>query len=354
MADTATRFTLRQLPLPAKLVISTFLIAVGVGYFSALVQLHMQHSGRNGEALPTPDDVIEKFSGLRKYDSKEQTSKIEALISGEKAGAFDKNNMTPAFFIKSSGYDKECNERGKAVVDAERETERLALISWCNLDASARKTAYDTDKFTLPAKLTGQPITEEFFDQESKTVAIKTLFDARCGRCHNAEKKPVMDEYVKIEPFATAPSLEVIDGKWVRSSKQTTVEGLTQSTHAHLLSFAMLFALTGLTFAFTSYPALVRGIIGPIVLIAQLADISCWWLARLDTVGPMFALAIIGTGTIVGAGLSAQILLSLFNMYGEKGKMVLVVLFFIAAGGFGVLVTQVIEPTLKAEKLKSG
>ena len=49
----APRFTLRQLPLPAKLVLSTFLLAVGVGYTSAMVQLHMQHGDRDGKPLPT-------------------------------------------------------------------------------------------------------------------------------------------------------------------------------------------------------------------------------------------------------------------------------------------------------------
>jgi hypothetical protein len=61
---TPTRLTLRQLPLAAKLVLTVFLIAVGVGYFSALIQLHIQHSGRDGNALPTLADVVEVFAGV--------------------------------------------------------------------------------------------------------------------------------------------------------------------------------------------------------------------------------------------------------------------------------------------------
>ena len=99
------------------------------------------------------------------------------------------------------------------------------------------------------------------------------------------------------------------------TSRQMSLEHLTQTTHLHLLSFCVLWMLTGLIFAFSSYPTWVRCILAPVVLLAQVADVCCWWLARLNGVGPYFALAIIGTGTVVGFGLFLQIMLSLFNMY---------------------------------------
>src|SRR5262245_40016052 len=43
MSDTSPRFVLRNLTLAPRLVIAIFLVSVGVGYFSALVQLHFQH-----------------------------------------------------------------------------------------------------------------------------------------------------------------------------------------------------------------------------------------------------------------------------------------------------------------------
>jgi hypothetical protein len=343
------RYTLRDLPLPAKLVVTGFLITVGVGYFAALVQMHFQHATK-GHALPTPDDVVEKFSGLRAPNGAAQTAKLEAILSGAADGAFDKTNMVPAFFAKSgSGYDKECKERGKETVDAERSGERSALLLWVNAKPEVRKKAYEDDKFKLPG-IWGQPISEEFFDKDAKTVPIKTLIEVRCLKCHGGEKKPDLDEYAKLEPLATAPTLELIDGKYVRSSRQLSVEALTQSTHAHLLSFAVLFSLTGLVFAFTSYPGLIRGFVGPLVLAAQVCDVSCWWLARLPGVGPTFALAIMGTGLVVGLGLLLQIILSLVDLYGWRGRLVLAGLFVAAATGLGVLASEVIRPALEAEK----
>ena len=44
MPTAPERLTLRALPLAARLVLAVFLIAVGLGYGSALVQLHFQHA----------------------------------------------------------------------------------------------------------------------------------------------------------------------------------------------------------------------------------------------------------------------------------------------------------------------
>ncbi len=345
------RFVLRDLPLPAKLVVSLFLISVGVGYFSALVQLHMQHSTRNGDPMPTVGDVIEKFSGLKEFDGNRPQSKLETILAGPADGAFDKNNMSPAFFAKSSGYDKECKAHGKANVDGDRAAEKAALIAWIQLDPAPKKAAYAANTFPLPEGAVEPP--EEYFDKATRLVKVESIFTDRCAKCHAGEQKPDLDEYAKIEPLVTPPPMEVIDQKWVRSTRQVSVEGLASSTHTHLLSFSMLFSLTGIVFAFSSYPAVLRASLGPVVLLAQLADISCWWLARLDTVGPTFATMIVGTGGVVGLGLAAQIVLGLFDLYGKKGKGVLALVALTAIGAFLTLVVTVIEPTLKAEREKA-
>lgn len=344
------RITLRELPFAARLVLTCFLCAVGLGYFSALVQLHLQHGSRDGNPLPTTADVIERFSGVKKHDpnAPPAPSKIESMISGPADSGWGKSNMTPAFFVKSGDkYSRECAERGKAVVDAERHGERLALIAWIRSEPIARKKAYESDEFPHDAKT----ITEEFFDPEKKTVAVKSLVEKRCVKCHHdGEQLPELDDYVKLEPLVAPPTQEILPGGWVRSSKQMTLEGLTQSTHAHMLSFAVLFTLTGLTFAFSSYPGWLRGLLGPIVLVAQVADIACWWLARIPETGPYFAQAILGTGAIVGVGLVMQIILGVFDMYGRKGKVVILVLLLAAVGGFGYLYNRVIAPSLQQEK----
>jgi hypothetical protein len=112
----------------------------------------------------------------------------------------------------------------------------------------------------------------------------------------------------------------------------------------------MLFALTGLAFAYTTYPRPLRLIVAPLVLVAQVVDIACWWLARVPGPGPYFASAILFTGGVVGVGLGVQIVATLFDLFGKKGRVVLVLLFLAVGAGFGVLYTQAIGPALEAEK----
>src|SRR5207244_2104695 len=111
---------------------------------------------------------------------------------------------------------------------------------------------------------------------------------------------------------------------------------LAQTTHAHLLAFAILYGATGLAFCFTSYPQSVRLVFGPLALVAQVLDIACWWLARVH---PGFAQAIFFTGLVAGLGLAVQILGCWWDLCSAAGKKwllgILVVL--IVAGILGTI-----------------
>ena len=61
-------------------------------------------------------------------------------------------------------------------------------------------------------------------------------------------------------------------------------------------------------------------------------------------------MAIIGTGGVVGIGLAVQIVLSLFNMYGPKGKAVVAVLLLLGGGRGWARCTPRRSPRLQAEK----
>jgi hypothetical protein len=331
------RFTLRSLSLPARLVLSAFLIAVGVGYVSAMVQLHFQQSSRNGGPLPTKDNVIDTFHG-----KKDLTSRLVQLITAPESLKFDGHGtMAPAFFKTDGGeFRKEVKKRPEEEVRAERDGERAAVLAW--IKDGARKQYYMEDAFPIPAELKEKALTGRF-DNGGK-AKIRSIFTERCVRCHHptdgegsAMNFP-LDNYDAIAKYAKV------------SRGFMSIEKLTQSTHAHLLSFAVLYCLTGLIFAFTSYPALIRGIVAPVVLVAQVIDIACWWLARIEgPVGEQFAVAILYTGGIVGVGLAIQIVFGLFNMYSIKGKLMLVLLAAAAAYGGYVAYEKVVVPHLAEE-----
>lgn len=338
------RFTLRDLPLAARLTLAAFLIAVGLGYGSALVQLHFQHA-TPGRALPGMDDVIRKFHG--DPDAAHRVSTLQRLIEtpGHEDVPFTgAGSMARAFTTRSSDFNSATRRRARAEVETEREGERLALLAF--VKDGLKKPQFDADALPRPAELADHPLTAEFMNADG-TIKIKALFTERCVRCHQpdgddtkAAKFP-LDKWEQIQEYAK------IDA----TSGAMSLPALTQSTHAHLLTFAVLWAVTGLVIAFSSYPAWIRNWLAPIVLVAQVADIACWWLARLDgDIGVMFAMAIMVTGGIVGVGVLLQILLGLFDLFDAPGKVVLVILLLVAGYEGYVLMQNVITPQLQKEQ----
>lgn len=364
MSEPTTRFTLRQLPLPAKLVATAFLLTVGLGYSSAMVQMHFQHTKGDGAPMPMLDDVVEVFAGKKKYVKPKEgeeppppVSKLEKLVMGPTKGVpFNgSGSMAAAFFDRSPDY-RQAVRLDKSKVDAEREGERRILQLWINAAETERRTAYDTDRFAVPSDKVPTAITEKFLHDDRSSYKVKSILADRCVTCHGDGGEQAnfpLESYAQLMKYMEVPAAAeatVQEGELVRSDRQISKEKLAQSTHAHLLSFAMLFSLTGIIFAFTSYPGIVRGLLGPLVLVAQVADVSCWWLARLDGPGPYFAMCIILTGGTVGLGLCAQIVLSTFNMYALKGKLVLGGVFALGLGLGGLVMVTVALPQLEDEK----
>jgi hypothetical protein len=358
--ETPPRLSLRELPLAARLVLSLFLVSVGVGYVSALVQLHFQHA-KPGTMMPTGQDAIDLYYGRKPNGGTPPVGKIQQLVEAPETEKFNgTGQMRTAFTTNSTDYDDaveilkaelEGEELKKAIdkLNAEREGERLALLAWIKKGAS--KEAYDQDHLDLPPELKSQPITGKFVKGAGGTPAVKirTLLGNRCVRCHKPEarndaNKFPMDTFEKLRSYAVAPPS-------VTATNAMSLQKLAQTTHVHLLGFAMLYGLTGLILAFTTYPGWLKLILCPLPLAAQLIDISCWWLARLD---PMYAHMIMYTGGIVALGLVLHIVLSLLNMYGVTGKLILLFMFLCAGGGAFVLKVKVIDPYLEHERTQTG
>lgn len=356
----STSYTLRDLPLPVKVVASVFLMAVGVGYGSAMVQLHLQDS-KSGQPMPTVDDVIKKFTGKVKYDPANPlpapVSRLEALVMGPDSISICGQTMAPAFTTedRAKGELKYANAiKGKSEneveeVKAQRRGEQTAVRLWIKAPEGQRKAAYAADRFEPPAGKVPEPLTPAFRD--GGAIKIKSILDNRCATCHSKggdKEEPNLttyDGYAKFIGEVEGP--KIVNG-YVKVEEPVSVTKLAQSTHAHLLSFATLFSLTGLIFAFSSYPKVLRVVLGPWVVLAVFADVSLWWLARLsDEWGPFFAMGVVATGGAAGLGVAAQIVLSLFNMYGSKGKFVLLMLFALGGTLAGLVWVNKIEPELR-------
>jgi hypothetical protein len=349
-----------------------------------MVQLHFQDS-KSGEPMPTVQDVILKFTGKKWFETNppKPVSKFVKLILADEVGpSFNgAGTMSPAFFSRdgdgSFNSESRAGESQRKRVRAEREGERNVLALWANAPPEIRERAYRDDHFGVEPAGMPPAITPEF-KSSGNAIKVKSIIDSRCVRCHGkdgadsrAQSYP-LEAYEQIAKYLEVPATVTVKegGDWVKVEEPIGLEKLTQSTHAHLLSFAMLFSLTGLVVAFSSYPMVVRCVLGSWVVLAIVSDVSLWWLARLcPEWGPYFAMGVIGTGGAAGAGLAAQIVLSLWNMYGMKGRVVLALLFILGgACGWLVYVNQIqpgldkkqnllnakANPDKKPEEAKSG
>lgn len=366
MTDSASRFSLRDLPFPAKLVVTCFLLAVGGGYLAAMVQLHMQDA-KSGEAMPTVHDVILKYTGKKWFaddkDLPRPVSQFVKLITTPPGAPFNgSGTMQPAFTTRDGGEFNKVDRAGGAArerLQPERDGERDALVLWAESPPDVRREAYEKDHFAVKPGEEPKAITPEFRSPDG-AYKVKSIIEVRCARCHmpdgadaSASKYP-LETYAQIEKYLARPAAAPFrqGGDWVRVQEPMSLEKLTQSTHAHLLSFAVLFSLTGLVFAFTSINPVLRCVLAPWVLVALVVDVSLWWAARLsDQWGPYFAMGIIGTGAAAGVGLMLQIVLSLLNMYGARGKAVVLALFALAAISAWQLYVHKVGPGLEAKRV---
>jgi hypothetical protein len=328
-------------------VIAIFLMSVGVGYFAALVQLHFQ-AASPGKLLPDMDDAARIYNG-----DPNGKSQLQRLLTQEENLPFNgSGSMRSAFTSRSSGWEGHINRRAKADkvnhgeaekrLRADRDGERLGLIAW--IEAGAPEKAYEDDGFPLPDNLKDHPITEKYKgedEQHRPTVLVKSLLNDRCARCH-AEGKGGGAGDAPFESYEDVKSYCDVEAR----GHGMSLTKLAQTTHVHLLGFSMLYGLTGFIFAFTSYPGWMRFLLAPLPLLAQVADISCWWLARVD---PRFAHAIAITGGIVAAGLFLHIVLSLLSLFRRRGWVVLILLFALAGFGGFTLYQKVIDPFLQNE-----
>jgi hypothetical protein len=376
MSEPTRRLTLSDLPFAARLTVAAFLISVGVGYFSALVQLHVQHASP-GQMLPGDQQLIDTYHGKPSVGALERLITADENLpltgSGSMRAAFtwrsvdwDDDAFDQRVFLKfAEGLPKDVKDEDKGdqwdklpqadkdkliaevrkEVRAEREGEAAAMLEW--IRNGLDKDSYDKDKYTLQKPV---PLTKKFQPKgDASAVKIKSLIRSRCVRCHNQGRE------VEDAPLAEYRHLVSYAKKGAGEPGGVPLRKLAQSTHVHLLGFSMLYGLTGVIFACSSWPGIFRFLIAPLPLVAQLIDISFWWLARLqDPWGPEFARGIRYTGMVVAAGLGLQIILSLFSLFGWFGRFLLVLAIAAALVGAYYVNDQYLGPYLAQQAKLSG
>ncbi len=367
MGDTSTpnpspRFTLRQLPLAARLLLAVFFVAVGVGYFAAMLNLRFQE-GKPGDFLPSKDDVVRIYHG-------DGRSQLERLLEAHPGMPFNGQGSMRAAFTKqyAAGWeaarervatkyklnrnDPKELDRIDRMIGARLDGERRALLAWVKGDPDndvprVDRGPYENDRFLLTGDLATMPISRSMREDapDGKRYAkVRSILEVRCVRCHDEKVGGSAGEY-PLRTYSDVSRYGMNEGPTGKS-----VQKLALSSHVHLLGTTILFGLTGLAFAFTSLPGLIRAFVAPLPLLGFLLDIAFQWLARLEgPTGETFAQGIMLTGGLVGAGLGLQVILALFSMFGWGGRLVLLVLMILTAAGGHYAKVKYLDPLLNQQ-----
>ena len=177
--DAPFKITLRELPLPVRLVLSLFLLAVGLGYFSALVQLHFQNASR-GEPLPTPNDVVEIFSGVENWPVQmpappKPVSKMEKLIMAPEDLPHNGSGTMAIRLLRQEAAAGQAAGTGRRTAGGP------------GLDQRARRRAESglRKRRISSAGVAGRPPDDEGLPGGRQHPGEVASFTTRCDKCHD-------------------------------------------------------------------------------------------------------------------------------------------------------------------------
>lgn len=228
-----------------KILDTMFLIAIGLGYIFALLQIYYTHQGRDGKPGLSIQDIVIAY-----YGSHNQ-SRLGAAINGP----MEANLPNPAA--------------------------KQTILDWI---------AHGTPK-----------------DEYERLV--KPILDNNCIMCHSAESGMSIPHLTSYE--------EVV--KLTETDTGASLPALVRVTHIHMFGIAFLLFFVGRIFILCEMRVWVKRVTVAIPFLAMLLDILSWYVTK---VYPGFAYVVVSAGGLMGISIAFQILISIYQMWFYKPKVV--------------------------------
>ena len=273
---------LAKLSLPAKLLVTLFLLIIGPGYLAGTANIFYKHQYADDEPGLTLDDLRATFHGMEKTFKPDDKVTVNSEMLTQ---------------VRPDGEMREYLEDGG-------EPAIRGLIKWLENEAKE-------DEFT-----------EEGLDQEGDPSA-QAIIKAHCIECHNSDGGDMEDvpyaetdesdpQYALVMTTAKPDITVEESGVQTKVYKPTGESKLVHITHVHVLTMPVFTFLVGVLFLMTGISDKLKLIIGPLPMLAVMLDIGGWWLARW--IEP-FIFVIAAAGGIFGAMYALQILCILGSMW---------------------------------------
>ncbi|RME41220.1 MAG: hypothetical protein D6794_00955 [Deltaproteobacteria bacterium] len=159
------------------------------------------------------------------------------------------------------------------------------------------------------AKLTILDWIEHGSPEDEFREKVKPILDQNCIMCHSAESGLPIPHLTSYE--------EVI--KLTETDTGATIPALVRVSHIHLFGIAFILFMVGRIFLLCEIPVWVKRVTVGIPFLFLLMDILSWFITKIY---PGFAYVVVANGALMGLSLWAQILVSIYQMWFFKPKVV--------------------------------
>jgi hypothetical protein len=263
---------LHLLSAPRRVTLAGLLLAAAIAYSALLVSAYL-HLTPPSSLAPDPRELNTIL-----FDTKKPISRIERLLESIEGEMNRGGTMRPAFTDQSLDWEsltKNMSDNEKAVIQAQREAERLAFLDWVRSGAS--RESYENDDYALRDPAPARQITGDYLigdrPADSATapphIRIRTLIADRCVTCHGEHGRHDTARYIALDTYdRLAPHLQ----------PETTHSTARFWLVSALVGLYPLALVSGLAFYFTSHPANARRLLLATTF-AALGGMSACWLA---------------------------------------------------------------------------
>ncbi len=245
-----------MLPIGMRVMFTSTLIVLGVGYLFAMIYIFASHAGRDGNPGLSVDDLIIAYSGSK------SDSRIEGALKGPMA------NMLP-------------------------QNERDEIIAWVRRGALQEEYAAPVAGM-MPGK--GMPM---------GTKPIAPIIEKRCFMCHNGTN-PHIPNFKSFEGIKAVAQLDT----------GMDIFSLVRVSHIHLFGITFIFYIVGSIFCHAYVkPFWIKCVLMMTPFLAILLDIGSWYLTKIYA---PFAWVVMISGVLMGVAFASMWVISVYQMWFYK------------------------------------
>jgi hypothetical protein len=267
---------LPRFPTGVRVLLTTFLMLIGLGYIVAFMNIQERHGMADGKPGLSLDDIRAVFGGYTSTATgKATSSRMLTMIRGEMRQYVSSDlDFTALEGWLTSGATKEGLDIGEG-----RRTPRKIMVRDC---------------LRCHGQSTGTAISKESPfgpDEFEVSYAMVSLF--------TGSTSTVLGAPTVVPPQYTYPRLILF-------------------SHQHMLSIPMFTLLVGGLFSMTRFgPAWAKSILTPLPMLTLIFDFGGWWLARVSGLGAIFILV---AGGVFGVSFGVQVVVTIMDLWRPVSK----------------------------------